>query len=205
MRQTFGGHWPCVLLASLFVASCAGPKAYVAPDFTSTRRIAVLPAANETTDLDGPPYIRKLIFNRLNSFGYHVIPLEEVDAKLLAQGFTEGGQLGAATPQKLGEWIGADTLFYINIENFDYITVGFYSQRRVKVIGKLVDAATGERLWEAEREGSTRILATNRRDAEMQFTAQMAIKLVEKTTHTPLQPESLKAIIQLVDSIPRRY
>ncbi len=198
------GRWACSL-AGLIVVGCAGPKAYISKDFTSTRRLAVLPAANETTDLDGPPYIRKLIFNRLRSFGYQVIPLEEVDAKLLAQGFTEGGQLGAATPQKLGEWIGADTLFYINIENFDYITVGFYSQRRVKISGKIVDAGTGERLWEAEREGSTRFLATNRKDAEVQFAAQMAIKMVEKTAHTPLQAESLKAIIQLVDSIPRRY
>jgi hypothetical protein len=196
--------WPCALLICACIAGCAGPQAYISKDFTSTRRLAVLPAANEATDLDGPPYIRQLIFNRLKSFGYQVIPLEEVDAKLLAQGFTEGGQLGAATPQKLGEWIGADTLFYITIENFDYITVGYYSQRRVKVLGKITDAVTGERLWEAEREGSTRFFATNKKEAERQFAAQMAIKMVEKTTHKPLQPESLKAIIQLVDSIPRR-
>ena len=188
------------------LAGCAGPEAFISPRITHVpQRIAVLPMANETTDLDGPPFVRQLIFNRLKARGYQVVPLEEVDAKLKAQGFTDGGQLEARRRRKSSANGSApDTLFYITLENFDYISVGYYSQRRVKVLGKLYDSVTAERLWEAEREGITRVVATNKKEAERQFATQMAIKMVEKTAHIPLQAESLKAIIQLVDSIPRR-
>jgi len=75
--------------------------------------------------------------------GASVLPLEQIDAQLKIQGFTDGGQLHAATPQKLGEWTGADSLLYSTIESFDYINVGFYTQRRVKILSRLVSAKTG--------------------------------------------------------------
>jgi hypothetical protein len=127
-----------------------------------------------------------------------------VDAQLKTQGFTDGGQLRAATPQKIGEWVGADTLLYTTLENFDYINVGVYSQRRVKILSKLVSAKTGERLWESEREASTRAFAATKKDAEDLFAAQLAVKAVEKIAHTPLQPESRTAVGLLLRDLPNR-
>jgi len=159
--------------------------------------------SNETTDLDGPPFVRQVLFNNLASRGYPLVPLKEVDDKLFAQGFTDGGQLGAATPQKLGEWIGADALFYNTLESFDYISVGFYSQRRVKILARLVDAKTGEKLWEAEREDTTRFVATNKKQAQEQFIIQMGVKAVEKMAHTPLKAETHIAAQRLINTIPQ--
>src|SRR5262249_47408017 len=134
-----------------FLAGCAGQPVYLAKDYAKPQKIAVLPMANETTDLDGPPFVRQLIFNNLAARGYMLVPLEQMDAKLLAEGFTDGGQLNAVTPQKLGEWVGADGLFYGTLVNFSYINLGYYWQRKVTIFGRLVSATSGEKLWEAER------------------------------------------------------
>ena len=134
------------------LCGCAAPKVYIASDYAASGVVAVLPMVNESNDLDGPPFLRRLLQDGLASGGFRVLPLEAIDASLKTQGFTDGGQLHAATPQKIGEWTGADTLLYSTIEDFDYINVGFYAQRRVKIAARLVNAKTGECLWETERE-----------------------------------------------------
>ena len=186
------------------LAGCAASKAYVSAGYVSSGKVAVLLVSNESNDLDGPPFVRKLLHEGLMARSFDVMPTGPIDEQLKAQGFTDGGQLGATTAQKIGEWTGADTLLYGTLENFDYINIGFYTQRRVKIKATLVDAKTGERLWEAEREGSTRAVATNKKQAERLFAAQMAIKAVEKMSHTPLQPESRIAVFQLLNTLPRR-
>lgn len=183
---------------------CAGSKVYISSVYVSAGKIAVLPMSNESNDLDGPAYLRKLMEDGLRARGFQVLPGAAIDEQLKAQGFTDGGQLRATTPQKIGEWTGADALFYSTIENFDYIIVGFYAQRRVKIVAKLVDAKTGERLWEAERDGTTRMFAANKKDAERLFAIQLAVKAVEKMAHQPLQPESRMAVGRLLGTMPYR-
>lgn len=194
----------CLALGLGVLAGCAASKVYVAGDYVSSGKVAVMLVSNESNDLDGPPYVRKLFVDGLLARGFVVMPTGPVDDQLKAQGFTDGGQLGATTPQKIGEWTGADSVFYSTIENFDYINVGFYAQRRVKIKARLMDAKTGERLWEVEREASTRAIATNKDQAKRLFAAQLAIKAVEKMAHTPLQAESRIAVSELLSTLPRR-
>ena len=194
-----------VVAAFLFgLIGCAGSNVYIAKEYGHAGKVAVLPIANESNDLDGPIFIRKLILDGLYARGFQVLPMPEIDAQLKTQGFTDGGQLHATTPQKIAEWTGADSLLYCTLESFDYVNVGFYSQRKVKVLCKMMDGKTGSRLWEAERDASTRAFAANKPDAERLFAAQLAVKAVEKMTHTPLQPESRKTVAQLLNALPYR-
>jgi hypothetical protein len=165
--------------------------------------LAVLPMANDTNDLDGPTFVRQLIFQGLAQRGYTLMPMAEIDAKLKVQGFTDGGQLKAATPQKIGEWIGCDGLFYSTLEEFNYITVAFYSKRTVKIDAQLMNGQTGEKFWEADRSFSTQAVATNKRQAEEEFAIQMAIKAAEKMAHTPLKPETQRTVFELLNTLPR--
>lgn len=158
--------------------------------------------ANSTNDLDGPPLVRKMLFDHLVQRGYEVMPLEQVDERLKEKGFTEGGQLRATTPQKLGEWLEVDGLFYSALEDFNYINIGFYWARKVKVSGRLVDAGNGERLWEAERAHATTLIVTDKKEAQRQFAIQLAAKALEKMTHMPLQPESRIAVELLLETLP---
>lgn len=197
-------RWAAVIALSVGVASCAPSNVFVSQNYGALRKVALLPIANETNDLDGPIYIRKLLQQKLSESGYDLVPMADVDAKLLEKGFTDGGQLKATTPEKLGEWTGSDTLFYPVLEDFSYLNVGFYWQRRVKVSGRLVDAKTGEKLWEAERSWATRDLVTDQKNAKQQFAVQMAAKAIEKMTHVPLQAESRIAVDQLLNTLPNR-
>lgn len=194
----------CLAAFLIFLAGCAGPKVYLAKEYVSAGKIAVLPISNESNDLDGPIFVRKLIQDGLAGRGFEILPLDSIDAQLKTQGFTDGGQLGATTPQKIGGWTGADTLLYTTLEDFDYINIGFYAQRRVKILCRLFDARTGVRLWEAEREGSTRVLVADKKQAEEVFAAQLAAKAVEKMTHLPLQRESRIAVAQILNALPYR-
>jgi hypothetical protein len=194
----------CLTACLAVLVGCAAPKVYIASDYVSAGKMAVLPMSNESNDLDGPIYLRRLLNEGLASRGFQLLAAGDIDEALKVQGFTDGGQLHATTPQKLGEWTGADTLLYSTIENFDYINVGFYAQRRVKIAAKLVSAKTGVRLWETEQEGVTRTFAGNRKDAERMFAAQLAIKAVEKMAHTPLQAESRMAVHRLLSTLPYR-
>jgi hypothetical protein len=189
----------------LWLSACAPSSVYVSNTLGNLHKVAVLLVSNDTNDLDGPGLVRGILFRKLSERGYDLVPLNDIDAKLKEQGFTDGGQLRAATPQQLGQWIGADTLFYITLEEFNYINVGFYWQRKVKIAGKLVEAKTGERLWEAERNWSTQAVVTNKEQAERQFAFQLAAKAFEKMTHLPLQAESQMAAERLLSTLPYRH
>jgi hypothetical protein len=192
-----------VLGAVLSFVACASSKVYVAKEFVRPQRIAVLPMSNETNDLDGPVFVRKKIFEMLTHNGYALVPLEEIDAKLKEQGFTDGGQLNAATPQKIGEWVGADGLLYTTLVEFNYILLGYYTQRTVKVKGGLYSAQSGEKLWEADRGWATRAIATNKEDAQKAFGVGMAAKWLEKMTRAPLVFETQEAVNRLLNTLPR--
>jgi hypothetical protein len=189
--------------ALLSLTACASSKVYVAKEYQRPQRIAVLPMANETNDLDGPRYVRKALFDYLAQSGYTLVPLAEIDEKLKAQGFTDGGQLGAATPQKIGEWVGADGLFYSTLEDFNYILLGYYTQRTVKIKGGLVSAASGKKLWEADRGWSTRLFATDKKEAQRALAIQLAAKMVERMAQIPLVLETREAVIRLLTTLPK--
>ena len=195
------GWLACLALA----AGCATSKAFVAPEYVSSGKIAVLPMDNQTNDLDGPVFIRKLIYEGLAARGFQVLPTGPIDDQLKANGFTDGGQLRATTPQKIAEWTGADTLVYATLENFDYIILGYYAQRRVKTLARLVDGKTGNKLWEAEGDASTRAIATNTKQAEQLSAVQLAIKFAEKLGHVPLRKESQLAVARLLNTLPNRH
>ena len=69
--------------------------------------------------------------------------------KLKENGFTDGGATarGKTRGGRMGQWLGAEALFYTTLVDFGYVNVGFYAQRKVTVMARLVDAKTGERLW----------------------------------------------------------
>lgn len=193
------------VVGCLGLGACAASKVYLSKNYGALRKIAVLPMRNQTNDLEGPGLVRGIVYRQLSARGVDLVPLNDIDAQLKEQGFTDGGQLHAATPQQIGQWTGADTLFYGTLEDFNYINIGFYWQRKVRVSGKLVDAKTGERLWEAERSWATRQVVPDKDEAKRQFAIQMAAKALEKMTHLPLQAESRMAVERLLSTLPYRY
>lgn len=192
------------LLALAFLSGCAGRSVYLSEHYTRAGRVAVLPMANETNDLDGPTYVRALLRDGLLARGFQIVEPGDVDRILKENGFTDGGQLDAAKPVDMGQWMKADTLFYTTLVEFNTINLGFYWQRKVTIAGRLVEAATGEKLWEAERTWMSLNVQPDKEKAKREFAAQLAVQAVEKLTKAPLQPESRIAVTRLLETLPAR-
>jgi len=108
-------------------------------------RLAVLPFSDETTSVDAPIVLRKLAHRMLKDSGYSTIPLEEVDEILRGKGFSQGGQLKAAKPDQLAQWLKADRLLFGDVELFQSVPMPMVS-------GKLLlwDAREQKSIWSAK-------------------------------------------------------
>ena len=138
---------------SIFLMLTACVTAPKLPEITRNptnpiRTVAILPLVNNTHDVEGPGYVRDMFAAELGQFYYQVKPNNEVEQILKDQaGITLGSQLDMATPQKLGELLGVDGVFYGALEDFSDKTTGVYNVRRVRIRSKLVNCKTGETVW----------------------------------------------------------
>lgn len=137
-------------LAAVFTA-CATharvPRYYDASN--PLKRVAVLPMKNDTADVDGPNVVRKKMIEMLENKSYVVKDVKESDQILRDQmGINLGGQLDMTTPQKLAETLGVEGLLYGTLMDFDETTTGVLDVRKVRAKFKLVNAATGQTMWE---------------------------------------------------------
>lgn len=180
---------------------------YAAPDLGSRlpASVAVLPFDNESVSLKGPQLVRKLAEEALAARGFAQPEPGEVDARLGLLGVTDGGQMRALDPKKVGEAVGASGLLFGTLEEFTYQNVGFIRRRAVRVTLRLVEAATGERLWEAAGDESHGRLAFGRKEAGRNFVDGVVEQAVETALGVPLMLESRAAVEEALDGFPRRY
>ena len=160
-------------------------------------RTALLPFSDETTSVDGPPLVRRLVYEQLKAGGYDLVPLEETDAVLRAHGFSDGGQLAAAKPENLAAWLGAGRLVYCNLSDFGEIMAGVYNRRMVK--GSV-------RVWadggpDISFEESVVKVKTPKNFAGGMF-GQLAKGLVERIKNKPLAYESGLFSRQVAENLP---
>lgn len=151
--------------AIIIVAAATGCIAPLPPPDPNNpiARVAVLPMNNKTNDMDGPNWVR-IAFNQRVPSRYYTVALspDQVDQILKDKlGITIGGQLdftnpgaGAPSPQQVGEALGVDGLFYGTLDDFQNLITGFYNKKKVKASFKLVNAKTGQIVWEKEAEAS---------------------------------------------------
>jgi len=136
-------------LAFLLISGCVAKQITRPPNPANPiRTIAVLPMLNNSGDVDGPERVRKEFYQRIGNFHYSVQPLEETNRILNEQmGITLGKQLDMVTPQKLGETLGVEGVFYGYLLNFDEITIGVVNTYKVRMGWKLVNTKTGDLAW----------------------------------------------------------
>jgi hypothetical protein len=116
-------------LVLLFITACAPTFPQIVPNQNSPiRTVAVLPLVNNSNDVDAPAYVRDIFVAELGQFFYVIKPANEVDQILKNQmGVTLGSQLDMTTPQKLGEVLGVDGVFYGSLDEFSEKITGVYN------------------------------------------------------------------------------
>lgn len=185
------------------LSGCAGTGHYLKSGYVPPRRIAVLPFNNHTTDLDGPGVVRYWVDRRLSEKkSYATVEIARADAQLKELGINDGGQLPGLTPQRLGQALGADALLYGDLLQFGASTTGFLNVRRVQARLRLVDARTGERLWEAEGAGGSSETAVTPSGALRAGLKAAGTLLAEKAMHSPLKTETLDMVWDAIQYLP---
>ena len=133
----------------LLMAACAAPLSNLDSNYAALKptRIAVLPAMNETADLDAPVVFRILAAAELADKGYALIDPVRIDEALAQRGIQEGGQIESLTPQEIGDLVGADGLLYVKVMSYGR-QVGVH----LKMEGSftLVNSKSGQKIWYSE-------------------------------------------------------
>jgi len=164
-----------VAVVCVFVlAGCGGPKPYVREGFLEhpPRRVAVLPfVITYAYDLEadqalpeshevGRGVLRKTFYHALTPYGYEDVKPVEVDETLAAAwGPLDDGGWREASPQALGEALGADALIYGELTRLMHFSTPLYTETSLSASLRMVDAASGDILWRqqakvAERGGA---------------------------------------------------
>ncbi len=139
-------------LGLLALTSC-GPKAkFVEKNYDPPEVTAILPAANNSTDVRGGIVFRNLIYKHFEAVkpSYHILSREMTDSLLNEAGITDGGQLAAVENDELMKILNVDGLLFITIEEMKYQTLGISSTRKVRANFKLLKGA--RLIWEDDRE-----------------------------------------------------
>jgi hypothetical protein len=144
-----------VKLFALFVLLACGCQAPPAAEEDWTNfyehqptSILVLPVQNETSAAEAPIAFSSTITHPLVERGYYVFPVQPTLAILEANGIYEGGQLDTIAPQKFFEILGADALLYVTLKSWDTHYAIITSSVEVAMDYRMVDAHTGELLWQ---------------------------------------------------------
>ncbi|MBI4669723.1 MAG: DUF799 family lipoprotein [Elusimicrobia bacterium] len=153
-----------VIIALLFVLNgCGGLKPiYLSPGYRPPRIIALLPFNNQSVDLNAPTFVRRIFKETIEMRGYKVQPQKEVDDILRAKlSITDGGQLTSVKPEKIGAVLSVEALVYGDILDFSIQTIGVYQNKIVRLRFKMVDAKTGQTIWEDEARSAEKTAATS--------------------------------------------
>ncbi len=123
--------------------TAAGP-APVAP------RVAVAPMENRSNDLDASEIVRNAFAEQIAAQGWNVIPTDESDRLLRERlGSSYGGQLAATTPAEVCGAVGAEGVFYGEIQEWLKTTAGVYNSAAVAASFRLY-RKDGTVAWEGK-------------------------------------------------------
>ncbi len=138
-----------IILSIILISGCAMmPTKPPADPSNPMKRIAILPIKNDTTDVDGPNFVREKLIIAFEDHDYNVKPVEETDRLLRDRmGITLGGQLEMAKIEKLREVLDVEGLVFGTLMDFGETTTGVYNVRKVRGRFKLVNALTNETFW----------------------------------------------------------
>ena len=135
------------------------------PDYSERgiRLIGVLPAINQTNEIQAGRVLRERIIEELYFKGYPKIPGTTIDAKL-SKLYKEGAKI---PPSVVGEMLGVDAVLYCTISEWKtsfFLTYGVIS---VSVSFELRSSKTGEILWSTVKSVSRRSLDISKKEVEL--------------------------------------
>ncbi|MDO5055635.1 DUF799 domain-containing protein [Pasteurella oralis] len=142
-----------ILLASfILLTGCANEKVasydYTAFKQSKPKSILMVMPVNNSVDVKADTSVLARATYPLAERGYYVYPVALVDEVFKQNGLTDGNLIRSAQLKKMHEIFGADSIFYINVNEYGTSYKLIDSVTTVSLEGKLVDLKTGQTLWE---------------------------------------------------------
>jgi len=139
-----------ILISALALGGCATPVAKY--DYTTFRNnhphsILVLPARNETINVDAPDYFLSTLSRPFGERGYYVFPAHMVKRTLEDNGLSDTDMVYQAETQRIGRLFDCDAALYVTIERWDSQYVVLATQTTVQFLYELKSCDNGEVLW----------------------------------------------------------
>ena len=139
------------LLFIVALAGCAAapPRRANYTEFRSEnpRSILVVPATNDSVNVNAPDYFLATISKPLAERGYYVFPVNMVRSVLSDDGLSDANLVHSGDPRRLGALFGADAVMYISIKRWDARYVVLATRVTVELDYTLKSARTGDELW----------------------------------------------------------
>jgi hypothetical protein len=154
-------HIYLLIIISLIISGCSAktPPYTLKPNYDQNpaKIIAVLPIENKTVDGKTSQLLRSRMFEELYFKGYPKLQLDIIDKKLESL-YSNGAKESAATiaPQALKDLVGADAGLYCTLMEGNKSEKLFYVPITIAIRCELRSTQTGEVLWNAQGEYTSR-------------------------------------------------
>lgn len=139
------------LLAVVTLSGCAQktttPFDYAAFRESKPTSILVLPAENQSADVNAAHSFISLVTQPLAESGYYVFPVAVVEETFKQNGLTTAKDIRGVSTAKLHSIFNADAAMYIDITEFGTKFIVVDSITRVTATARLVDLRTGKQIW----------------------------------------------------------
>ena len=113
------------------------------------RSILVIPPMNDSVEVAAPYTFLSTISKPLAEKGYYVFPVAVIDSFMKENGLPTPAEMNSVPLDKLHEQFNADAVLYVHIEEWGQKYQVISSSTVVNAYMKLIDAQTGELLWDA--------------------------------------------------------
>jgi hypothetical protein len=140
----------------LFLAGCGASSHFVHAqyDFSTIKKVAVLPLENLTADQMASEKVRKTVVSELLAAGVvDVIETGQVNRTLAQANIQSASTVGTDDLKKIAAALGVQALIVGSVDTYERINVGGANFPEVAVTLRAVDAATGTIIWSATRTG----------------------------------------------------
>ncbi len=161
--------------------------------------IAVLPFRNQSADVAVEKFARAVMVENLIRYGYEVVDIDEVDARLDDLGITEGGQLETVTLAEMAQVIQADSFLYGDILEAKRVMIGIYFNKKFTANFKVYDVASEELKWEDERTSKEQKVVLSPvemgKEVGKQFALEMTSDLIYKALDSHPLIQHIRAVV----------
>lgn len=140
-----------IVLAAIALSACVtvppATRDYTAFRTEAPRSILIVPALNNTVNVQAPDFFISTISRPFSERGYYVFPAYMIKKILESEGLSDAGLVHGVDARRLRALFGCDTVLFVTIDQWQSQYVILATQTTVSFTYALKSCKTGDVLW----------------------------------------------------------